>query len=174
MVVPVGERSTRDRPDDNELPQIHVMYVLPADGTDESLDTSGVIGTAIESIGYWFRSQTDGLELRWDTYNGELDVTFYRLSSQEELITAAGAYVRDVLELELRGRGVIQLNKQYMVFYGGGSTWSCGGGACATTSEGGSQRHLPERDPAECSPLRFKHPWGFDDGPRVFRICYVA
>ena len=128
-VVPAGERSTRDRPDDNELPQIHVMYVLPADGTDEFLDTSGGIGTAIESIGYWFRIQTDGLELRWDTHNGELDVTFYRLSSEEQSITATGAYVRDLLEIELRAGGVIQLDKQYMVFYGGGSTWSCGGGA---------------------------------------------
>ena len=105
------------------------MYVLPADGTDEFLDTSGGIGTAIESIGYWFRIQTDGLELRWDTHNGELDVTFYRLSSEEQSITATGAYARDLLEIELRAGGVIQLDKQYMVFYGGGSTWSCGGGA---------------------------------------------
>ena len=105
------------------------MYVLPADGTDQSLDTDGTIETAIDSISYWFRTETDGLDLRWDTYAGELDVTFYRLSVVEDSITVEVAYVRDRLERELRQDGVIGLHKQYMVFYDGGSTWSCGGGA---------------------------------------------
>ena len=127
--APIGERSTYDRPDDLKLPQIHVMYVIPVDGADESLDTDGTIETAIESISYWFSSQTGGLDLRWDTYNGQLDITFHRLSSKENSITAEVAYVRDRLERELRDAHVIGLDKQYLVFYGGGSTWSCGGGA---------------------------------------------
>ena len=105
------------------------MYVIPADGANESLDTNGAIETAIESISYWFRSQTGGLDLRWDTYDGRLDITFHQLSSNESSITAEVAYVRDRLERELRDVGVIGLDKQYLVFYGGGSTWSCGGGA---------------------------------------------
>ena len=105
------------------------MYVIPFDGADESLDMNGMIETAIESISYWFRSQTDGLDLRWDTYDGQLDIRFNRLSSEEDSITAEVAYVRGRLERDLRDGDVIGLEKQYFVFYGGGSTWSCGGGA---------------------------------------------
>ena len=134
--APIGERSTRDRPDDTGLPQIHVMYVLAADGIDESLDTNGGIATAVESISHWLRNQTGGLNLRWDTYEGQLDISFHRLSVDEDSITAEGAFVRDRIENELLSAGVITLDKLYAVFYGGGSTWSCGGGAWPPKLEG--------------------------------------
>ena len=105
------------------------MYVLPSDGIDESLDTNGAIDRAIASISYWLKTQTGGLDLRWDTYNGQLDITFYRLSVNEATVTATNAYVRNLLEQQLRAAGVVTSAKQYAVFYGGGSIWSCGGGA---------------------------------------------
>lgn len=126
--VPIGQRTTVDRPDDSDLPQIHLVYALASDGVDRFFDTNGAIKTSVESVSYWFRTQSGDLDLRWDTYNGELDVTFFRLDSDEKSITAWGAYVRDVLEQELKAAGAIQGNKQYMVFYDGASTYSCGGG----------------------------------------------
>ncbi len=105
------------------------MYVLPSDGIDEFLDTNGAIDRAIASISYWLTSQTGGLDLRWDTYNGQLDITFYRLSVNEATVTLLNAFVRDLLEAQLRAAGVVSSAKQYAVFYGGDSNWSCGGGA---------------------------------------------
>lgn len=127
--VPIGQRTTVDRPDDTDLPQIHLVYAVPADGEDRSFDTNGAIRTSVESVSYWFRNQSGGLDLRWDTHNGELDITFLRLRFIEALVTASGAFVREALELELNAAGVIRPNKQYMVYYDGGSTYSCGGGA---------------------------------------------
>jgi len=127
--APIGQRTVIDRPDDSDLPQIHLVYAIPADGVDRSFDTNGAIRTSVEAVSYWFRDQSGGLDLRWDTCNGELDITFLRLVSHEALITAAGAFVREALERELKAAGAIQPNKQYMVYYDGGSTYSCGGGA---------------------------------------------
>ncbi|NQW23873.1 MAG: hypothetical protein HQ475_10560 [SAR202 cluster bacterium] len=127
--APIGQRTTVDRPDDSDLPQIHLVYALASDGVDRFFDTNGAIKTSVESVRYWFRTQSSGLDLRWDTYNGELDVTFFRLGSTEKSVTALGAYVRDVLEQELKAAGGIQGSKQYMVFYDGASTYACGGGA---------------------------------------------
>ena len=127
--APIGQRTVIDRPDDSDLPQIHLVYAIPADGVDRSFDTNGAIRTSVEAVSYWFRDQSGGLDLRWDTYNGELDIAFLRLVSPEALITSAGAFVREALERELKAAGAIQPNKQYMVYYDGGSTYSCGGGA---------------------------------------------
>ena len=127
--VPIGQRTAIDRPDDSDLPQIHLVYAVPADRVDRSFDTNGAIRTSVESISHWFNTESGGLNLRWDTYKGELDVTFFRLALNEFMVTASGAFVRDVLELELKAAGAIRPNKQYMVFYDGGSTYSCGGGA---------------------------------------------
>jgi hypothetical protein len=46
-------RSTSDRPDDYAGYQIHVMYVLPADGVDEKLDTNGTISSSIAAMVRW-------------------------------------------------------------------------------------------------------------------------
>ena len=127
--VPIGQRTIIDRPDDSDLPQIHLVYAIPAGGVDRALDTNGAIRTSIESISYWFNAESDGLNLRWDTYKGELDITFFQLALNEDAVTAFGAFVRDVLEQQLNAAGAIRPNKQYMVFYDGGSTYSCGGGA---------------------------------------------
>jgi len=126
--VPIGQRTTIDRPDDSDLPQIHLVYAIPADGVDRAFDTNGSIRTSIESISYWFNTESGGLNLRWDTYKGELDITFFQLALNENTVTIFGAYVRDVLEQQLNAAGAIRPIKQYMVFYDGGSTYACGGG----------------------------------------------
>jgi len=134
--VPAGLRSTLDRPDDSNLPQVHLIYMIPANGTDRGLDTNGSIRTAVESISNWFTQESGGLKLRWDTYGGDLDITFHRLSASEQLITAFGAFVRDLLEASLRSEGLIRPNKQYIAISDGGSTYACGGGAWPPVLEG--------------------------------------
>src|SRR5664279_1711946 len=63
-------RSTVDRPDDIGGPQIHVVYVVPSDGTDRALDTNGTLAASTTNWETWLRGQTGGLGLRLDTYQG--------------------------------------------------------------------------------------------------------
>jgi hypothetical protein len=122
-------RSTSDRLDDVSGPQLHLMYVLAADGPDEHADTDGRIATSVTAFNEWLLQQTPGRRLRLDTYQGLPDVTFYRLSRTDAQLRATGAFVRNEIENELRTAGVIRNDKLYAVYYGGTSTYSCGGGA---------------------------------------------
>jgi hypothetical protein len=131
-------RATADRPDDSALDQIHVLYVVPSDVTDAQRDTSGQICNSIRGLATWFHDQSD-VFLRWDTYNGALDIGFVRLSKTDAQMrgndptnqdAATGtAYVRDRIELELLNMGKIKNNKLYAVYYEGTSVYACGGGA---------------------------------------------
>jgi len=64
------DRSTTDRPDDITGPQVHAMYVVPADGTDRALDTNGTIAASVANRDGWLRGQTGGRGLRLDTFGG--------------------------------------------------------------------------------------------------------
>lgn len=125
----VPGRSLSDRPDELAGAQIHYVYAIPADGRDERLDVNGAIANSIASIQSWLRAQTSGRQLRVDTFQGRPDITFYRLSQSDAQILASGPYVRDRIEQELKTAGLIVAGKLYAVFYGGGSTYACGGGA---------------------------------------------
>ncbi|MBI2013911.1 MAG: hypothetical protein HYS87_03745 [Candidatus Colwellbacteria bacterium] len=111
----IKERSVADRPDDvlGEK-QIHAVYVLPSDGEDKGYDTSGAIAVSMESGERWLENQTDGRRLRLDTWNGMLDVSFYRFSRTEaELEKTPG-----LMYEELRLAGFNTTNKLYAVHYG--------------------------------------------------------
>jgi hypothetical protein len=133
-------RATADRPDDAG-PQIHVMYVIPSDGVDAQLDTNGVIANWIDSMQSWLREQTGGRTFRLDTYQGQPDITFFRLrASQAE--AEARDFAAQEIETELSAAGYgsagyinagrpVPLNvrdKIYAVFYGGQSKTNCGNG----------------------------------------------
>jgi hypothetical protein len=127
-------RSTADRPDDLAGYQIHVMYVLPSDGTDYHLDTSGAIASSVAATQKWFAAQTRGTRrLRFDTSNGALDVSFFRLARTDAAIAGFGAYVRDQIQSEINAAGFNHPEKIYAVYYGGSSTTACGGGAWPPT-----------------------------------------
>ena len=78
-VVEPNPRYTEDQPDDIEGPQIHVVYVVPSDGEDQNLDRWGAIATSVRAIQNWVGEDIDR-SLRFDTRDGELDVTFHRTS----------------------------------------------------------------------------------------------
>jgi hypothetical protein len=130
------ERTTTERADDSPGSQIHVMYVLPSDGIDEKLDTNGVLATSVTAFQSWLGSQTEGRHLRLDTYQGNLDITFVRLSRTDAQIRSYNAFVRDQIEQELRAAGFDRPNKVYAVYYGGSSNYACGGGAWPPTLTG--------------------------------------
>lgn len=129
-------RATADRPDDVTGPQVHVVYAVPADLADRSLDTDGTIGASVDNWQRWLRGQAGDRGLRLDTAQGSLDVTFVRLGRTDGEIAARGAFVRDQVEADLRARGLVQAGKLYAVYYDGTSTYACGGGAWPPTLPG--------------------------------------
>lgn len=122
-------RSTADRPDDQEGYQVRVNYVLPADGSDEMLDTNGQIATSVAAWSGWFEGQTGGRALRLDTCNGVLDIRFVQLDKTEATLKATGLFLRDAIEDELQQKGLLQEAKIEAVYYGGDADGTCGGGA---------------------------------------------
>jgi hypothetical protein len=135
-VQAAATRSTIDRPDDRSGNQIHVMYVVPSDGTDRSLDTTGTIATSVSAIERWFEDQSGGRQLRFDLHEGELDITFHRLGRTNAQIASFGPFVRDEIEKDLKQAGFNQAGKIYAVYYDGRSTFSCGGGFWPPTLPG--------------------------------------
>ena len=119
-------RTTGDRADDRTGPQVHFVYAVPADGQDRSLD-DGVLEGSVASFQGWLRTQTGGKELRVDTYEGQLDVTFARLAATDAQLAARGPFVLHGIEADLRSKGFTAPEKIYAVYYDGSSTFACGG-----------------------------------------------
>jgi hypothetical protein len=127
-------RSTVDRPDDIGGHQIHVMYVLPSDGVDRGLDTSGHLAGSVKAFNGWLRTKTPGRELRIDTYQGAVDTSFFRLNRTDAQVRSGAefpgpAYVREIIEKDMKAAGFNKANTFYAVYYDGHSDYSCGGGA---------------------------------------------
>jgi hypothetical protein len=129
-------RATADRPDDMTGPQIHFLYVVPSDGADRNLDTKGKIATSVAAFERWLEKQSGGYGLRLDRFQGELDITFFRLSRTDAEIASHGEFVRDEIERDLNAAGFHQKGKLYAAYYDGRSTFSCGGGFWPPTLPG--------------------------------------
>ena len=121
-------RTTSDRPDDVAGPQIHVIYALPSDGIDRSLDQDGTLDNSVASWNAWLAAQTRSRNFRLDISNGLLDITFVRLPETDAQFDANGVYIRDELERQLHALGFNQPQKIYLVYYDGRSSASCGAG----------------------------------------------
>lgn len=86
--APVGERSYRDRTDDYPGKyQLQVVYALFKGDDDRKRDTDGSIARSVTLANDWFKEQTGGSSLRFDTYQGNLDITFvqFDLTAKEAL-----------------------------------------------------------------------------------------
>ncbi|MFN0074391.1 MAG: hypothetical protein ACKVVP_23160 [Chloroflexota bacterium] len=127
--LPIATRAFADRSDDNSGYQVHVMYVLPSDGTDDHLDIDGTLTISVRAFQKWLASQTGSQRLRLDTYQGILDITFYRLGRTDAEIRSRNQFVRDQIQQDLQAAGFNHPRKLYAVYYGGSSNFSCGGGA---------------------------------------------
>ena len=120
---------------------MHVMYVLPSDGVDRGLDTDGHLADSTKAFNTWLASRTPGRQLRIDTFQGVVDATFFRLSRTDAQVRSGAefpgpAYVRDIIEKDIKAAGFNKANTLYAVYYDGHSDWSCGGGAWPPTLPG--------------------------------------
>jgi hypothetical protein len=129
-------RATADRPDERAGPQVHLVYALPSDGADRALDTDGTVAASVANFQGWLRGQTGGRGLKVDTFQGEPDVTFVRLSETDAQLAARGLYLRDEVERQLRVGGLDAADKIYAVHYDGSNAVVCGGGAWPPTLPG--------------------------------------
>ena len=105
------------------------MYVVPSDGIDRSFDINDTIVNSTAAWESWLGDQTGGRRIRLDTYLGQPDITFARLSQTDAQLAAYGASIRDQIEAKLHMSGFNAANKIYALFYDGSSTFACGGAA---------------------------------------------
>jgi hypothetical protein len=141
-----GGRATADRPDLAIGSQVHTIYFVPSDGADNQLDINGTLDDALAAMNAWFASETDGFQMRLDTYaDGKVvrpDITFVRglRTTAEYAADADGAFTAVTDELEERGWTASPGLKRYLVYYEGPaeSAGTCGT-AYLTTGAGFAQ-----------------------------------
>jgi hypothetical protein len=137
-----GQRFMADMPDDFEGNQIHVVYVTPKDGRDRGADFNGQLRNEVIVAQQWLFKEV-GRSFKFDTYQGEPDITFVRLSRTEHEIFNLGDGQSNVtLQLELDLLGFNDPQKLYAVYFDGGfRNGECGGnggvGGIALTIMGG-------------------------------------
>ena len=121
-------RSRDDRLDDIAGPQVHVIYILPRGAPDRRFDTELDIANSIAAFQGWL-GRAGGLQIRFDRYDGALDVSFFELSRSDSDMQSLGPYIVSEIEKQLATAGLIQFEKRYLVYYDGGSASACGGAA---------------------------------------------
>ncbi len=78
-------RSISDRRDDRiERAQIKVIYAVPSFATDRGRDTSGEIARAVFAVNEWWAEQNAGFGLRFDTFEGALDVGYMTFETSKQ------------------------------------------------------------------------------------------
>jgi hypothetical protein len=123
-------RALADRADESTGSQVHVVYMVPSDGADRGLDTTGVLANSVGSFQTWLAGQTGGRRLRLDTYDGgKLDITFHRSARSDAVLRSYGLFIRDTIEKDLIAAGVTSVTKIEAVYYDGSANGTCGGGA---------------------------------------------
>ncbi len=122
-------RSPTNRTDESSALKFKLMYVLPSDGTDRSLDTNGTITKEVSSWNRWLATQAGGRYLRLDTSDGGIDIEFAKVSRTDAVMTSYGTFVRDTLEAELKRGGFIPANTFVIAYYEGGNSTACASAA---------------------------------------------
>lgn len=123
--TPTTERAFADRPDDHpDQYQFHVLYVLPAGAKDRKIDLDGTAARSVEAINKWFSEQSGGSTLRFDTYQGQLDITFVQLEmtnkeflSNTVKVYGSNIFNRDYLEQTLEKMRIFRPGKIYIAFF---------------------------------------------------------
>ncbi|MDB5769985.1 MAG: hypothetical protein JWM42_359 [Burkholderia sp.] len=118
-------RAAVDQPDDIQGSQVHVIYAIPGGGVDRAMDLGDGLANSSASYNSWLAGQTGGRRLRFDTYQGNLDVTFARLPKTDADYDAFGNRKRDSIEADLAQLGMLKPNKIYAVYYDGNNVNTC-------------------------------------------------
>lgn len=111
--------STEDRPDDVSGFQVHFVYALPSDGRDDFLDINGQIELSANAMNDWLERATDGSKLRYDTYQGQLDISFMQLAYSADEVSNLAIDVLALMDYEIKARGFDTTSKVYVVYYDG-------------------------------------------------------
>src|SRR5262245_21625523 len=98
-------RATTDRPDDRPGLQVHMIYALPSDGIDRGFDTDGSIENSVDAFQRWLSSQAGGRAMRFDTFQGQVDVTFLRMRVSDAEIAARGSLALEAIDPEVTAAG---------------------------------------------------------------------
>ncbi len=155
-------------PDDFSGPQVHFLYIVPADGIDGQLDTNGTIEQSIARIQHWFIAQTGNQALRIDTREGVPDITFVRMPQSDAQATSVNPWPLWVIGEDLVADGFNDPAKVYAAFYDGHSAWACGGAKSPALPKLGAMylKGWPTGDPAQCNGFGAgtEHPAYFDIG----------
>lgn len=126
-------RATEDRPDFESGEQVHVIYLVPRDATDDHLDTDGTLECSLRAQNEWLARESNGLEWRFDTFLMETttdgrrqtiavpDITFVSSPQPASNLDDAGG-----VSAELRARGFDDPDKRYLTYVESGG----GGGTC--------------------------------------------
>lgn len=119
-------RATQDMPDEEVGQQIHLVYAVPRGGIDRALDTSDRLRNSAAAINHWLGQQTGGsLRMKYDTYQGRLDITFVQLPRSDEEYDLHGVNKLVAIESDMRLMGQMQPGKAYAVYYEGGNSRTC-------------------------------------------------
>jgi hypothetical protein len=130
LAASAAARVTADQADDlRDSQQIHLLYVLPSDGSDRGYDTDGSITTSFAVAQNWLGAQGGGHQFNLDTAAGVTDVTFVRVTETDAQLASYGLNIRDHLESDLRAAGFSDPWKIYLAYYDGTARNTCGGGA---------------------------------------------
>lgn len=132
-LCPKVPRATRDRPDIEDGPLVHVVYLVPDDFPDEKLDVNGTLHCSILGQQLWFREQSDGLEWRVDSFKTKVadggsrartveitDVSFVESALSGAALSGGSAVLR-----ELQVRGFDEEDKRYLTYVASESA-ACG------------------------------------------------
>lgn len=140
-VPPIGRRSTFDRPAEVAGPRIHAIYLIPADGIDLGYDTTVAVEQSVAFFQYWLAVRT-GMMLRADTYQGRLDISFFKSNRSAAANAGFGTQLLNRLLFELRLAGFNDPDTKYLIYYDGSNPLTCGnaiqGGAAAAVYLRGS------------------------------------
>jgi hypothetical protein len=102
-------RATSDRPGPNVW-DVKVVYATFKGGQDSARDTNGQLASIASGIAGYFARQRPGYELRFDTYDGRLDVLHLPLSLTADefrgIFTDEGRAEEDFLRAEFRRAGL--------------------------------------------------------------------
>ncbi|TEX46820.1 MAG: hypothetical protein B7C54_06430 [Acidimicrobiales bacterium mtb01] len=128
----VAGRVFADRPDDSTSSQVHVYYVLARDSVDRRSDVDGSIARALDAGNRWLMAN-GGKSIRYDTFQGNVDVTFVRLDQTEAELWMEPddptkkcrlrpcPFLPTIVSL-LRSRGLAPTSDISVVLYGGQTT----------------------------------------------------
>ena len=109
------DRATQDRLDDSSGYQIHVVYVVPKGSTDLRHDTNGTVSSWIESSQSLLKSQL-GRKLSYDTFKGELDVTFMQSNYSVSELCYKTCEALSKLNVELNQQNKTSLSNKTILF----------------------------------------------------------